>query len=70
MATEKGYSAKDIKKLMLLSYKKYQNGTLSEIQAYRQNTMLSNILKAIEASEQEERIEALEQALLQTRNDI
>lgn len=70
MATEKGYSAKDIKKLMLLSYKKYQNGTLSEIQAYRQNTMLANILKAIEASEQEERIEALEQALLQTRNDI
>lgn len=55
---------------MLLSYKKYQSGTISELQAYRQNTMLANILKAIEASEQEERIEALEQALLRTREDI
>lgn len=70
MTTSSGYSAKEIKRLMLLSYKKYQNGTLSEIQAYRQNTMLANILKAIEASEQEERIEALEQALLRTREDI
>ena len=70
MTTSKGYSAKEIKRLMLLSYKKYQSGTISELQAYRQNTMLANILKAIEASEQEERIEALEQALLQTRNDI
>lgn len=70
MTTSKGYSAKEIKRLMLLSYKKYQSGTISELQAYRQNTMLANILKAIEASEQEERIEALEQALLRTREDI
>lgn len=68
MATTGSFSAKEIKRLMLLSYKKYQNGTISEAQAYRQNTMLANILKAIEASEQEERIEALERALLNTRD--
>lgn len=64
-----GFSAKEIKKLMLLSYKKYQSGTISETQAYRENTMLANILKAIEASEQEERIEALERAILSTKED-
>lgn len=71
MATASGkYSAREIKRLMLLSYKKYQSGTISEVQAYRQNTMLANILKAIEASEQEARIEALEKAILSTKNDI
>lgn len=63
------YSAKEIKKLMILSYKKYQSGTISETQAYRQNTMLANILKAIEASEQEERIEALERVLKLTKEE-
>ena len=48
---------------MLLSYKKYQEGTISEQQAYRENTMLANILKAAEASEQEERLERLEETL-------
>lgn len=48
---------------MLLSYKKYQEGTISEQQAYRENTMLANILKATEASEQEERLERLEETL-------
>jgi len=63
------YSAKEIKKLMILSYKKYQSGTISETQAYRQNTMLANILKAIEASEQEERIENLERVLKLTKEE-
>lgn len=70
MEASKGYSAKEIKRLMLLSYKKYQNGTISETQAYRENTMLANILKAIESSEQEERISSLEKALYLTREDI
>ena len=48
---------------MLLSYKRYQEGTISEQQAYRENTMLANILKATEASEQEERLERLEETL-------
>lgn len=70
MSVEGKYSAKEIKRLMLLSYKKYKSGALSQTEAYRENTMLANILKAIEASEQEQRIEALEKALLLTREDI
>ena len=69
MAVSNTYSAKEIKKLMLLSFKKYQNGTISETQAYRENTMLANILRAIEASEQEARLEALEQAILKTKDE-
>lgn len=67
MAVSKTYSAQEIKKLMLLSYKKYQSGAISEAQAYRENTMLANILRAIEASEQEARIEALEEAIRKTK---
>ena len=63
MPTSGNFSAKEIKTLMLLSYKKYQEGTISEQQAYRENTMLANILKATEASEQEERLERLEETL-------
>jgi hypothetical protein len=64
-----GFSAKEIKKLMLLSYKRYQSGAISETQAYRENTMLANILKAIEVSEQEERLERIERALQETKED-
>jgi hypothetical protein len=69
MAVSNTYSAKEIKKLMLISFKKYQSGAISETQAYRENTMLANILRAIESSEQEARLEALEQAILKTRNE-
>ena len=61
------YSVKDIKKLMRLSYKRYQSGAISESQAYKENTMLANILKAIEASEQEERLERLERTILKSK---
>ena len=64
-----GFSAKEIKKLMLLSYKRYQSGAISETPAYRENTMLANILKAIEVSEQEERLERIERALQETKED-
>ncbi len=52
---------------MLLSFKKYQEGLIGETQAYRENTMLANILRAIESTEQEERLERLEEALLKTQ---
>lgn len=67
MAVSSTYSAKEIKKLMLLSYKRYQSGAISETQAYKENTMLANILRAIESSEQEERLERLEQVILKSR---
>lgn len=56
-------TASAVKRLMLRSYQRYLNGTISESQAYRENTMLANIIRAIETSEQEERLSALEEAL-------
>ena len=67
MAVSSTYSAKEIKKLMLLSYKRYQSGAIRETKAYKENTMLANILRAIESSEQEERLERLEQVILKSR---
>lgn len=52
-----------IKALMLRSYRRFSNGEISETTAFRENTMLANILKAIEASETEQRLQALEKAL-------
>jgi len=66
--TKNSYSAREVRKLMILSYKRYQNGSINEAKAYRENVMLANILKAIEASEQEERLEKLVRALLKTKD--
>lgn len=63
MSTEGAYNIKDIKALMLRSYKLYKSGAITEAQAYRENTMLANILKAIESSEIEERLAALERTM-------
>ncbi len=68
MCVDKELSLKEIKKLMLLSYKRYQSGAISERQAYRENTMLTNILRAVEASSQEARLEAVERAILKMKN--
>lgn len=56
-----------IVKLMLKSYKRYQAGEIDCSQAYRENTMLSNILKAADTMEQEERLRAIEETLKMTR---
>lgn len=52
-----------IVRLMLRSYKRYQAGEIDSTQAYRENTMLSNILKAADTMEQEERLRAIEETL-------
>lgn len=58
-----GLTATQIKALMLRSYRRFSNGEISETTAFRENTMLANILKAIEASETEERLQAIEEAI-------
>lgn len=55
-----------IKRLMLRNYRRYSSGEISETQAYKENTMLANILKAIEVSETTERLEAIEKLLNRT----
>jgi hypothetical protein len=60
---------KEIKRLMLRNYKRYTTGEISDTQAYKENTILANILKAIEASETEERLRAIEAALRSQQNN-
>lgn len=61
-------TAEDIKRLMIRSFARYQRGEISEVTAYRENTILTNILKAIDTTEAEERLRSLELTLLQTQN--
>lgn len=62
-------TATQVKTLMLRSYRRFSNGEISETTASRENTMLANILKAIEASETEKRLQAIETALRETGNN-
>ena len=58
---------KNIQRLMIRSFKRYKSGEITEAQAYRENVMLSNILKAIDLTEQEERIANLEEVINKSR---
>lgn len=62
-------NATQIKTLMLPSYRRFSNGEISETTAFRENTMLANILKAIEASETEQRLQAIEETLRSTADE-
>lgn len=58
---ENSIQAKEVKRLLLKVYKKYSLGAITEAQAYKEAYLLNTILKAIEVTDFEERIEALEQ---------
>lgn len=58
----------DIQKLMLRNYRRYSSGVITEAQAYKENALLSNILKAIEASQTEKRLENIEEILKQANS--
>jgi hypothetical protein len=62
-------NATQVKTLMLRSYRRFSNGEISETTAFRENTMLANILRAIEASETEQRLQAIEETLRSTKYD-
>lgn len=61
-------TATDIKKLMLSSYRRFTRGEISESRAFKENALLGNILKAIEVSETEERLQNIENTIRQTSN--
>ena len=63
-------NATQVKTLMLRSYRRFSNGEISETTAFRENTMLANILKAIEASETESRLQAIETAIRDSKLDL
>ena len=62
-------TATDVKRLMLQSYRRYANGEISASKALKENTLLANILRAIEASATEERLRAIENALRLPHNE-
>ena len=63
MITEKEIEAKDIKRLLLRVYRRYQSGALTEAQAYKETYLLNSVLKAIEVTDLEERLQNIENTL-------
>ncbi len=56
MITEKQIEAKDIKRLLLRVYRRYNSGAITEAQAYKETYLLNSVLKAIEVTDLEERL--------------
>jgi hypothetical protein len=63
MITEKQLEAKDIKRLLLRVYRRYNTGTITEAQAYKETYLLNSVLKAIEVTDLEDRLQRLETVL-------
>lgn len=57
----KEIQAKDVKRLLIKVYSKYQRGAITESQANKEAYLLNSILKAIETTDMEERIQKLEE---------
>ena len=57
--------AQDIKRLLLRTYKRYQEQTITAEQAYKESYLLNGILRAIEITDLEERLEEIERHLKQ-----
>ena len=63
MITEKQIEAKDIKRLLLRVYRRYYSGAITEAQAYKETYLLNSVLKAIEVTDLEERLQNIENTL-------
>lgn len=64
MITEtRDIEAKDIKRLLLRTYKRYQSGAITEAQAYKETYLLNSVLKAIEVTDLETRLRNIENTL-------
>lgn len=63
MITEKQIEAKDIKRLLLRVYRRYNAGAITEAQAYKETYLLNSVLKAIEVTDLEERLQNIENTL-------
>lgn len=55
--------AKDVKTLLLRVYKRYQRGEINDSQAQKEAYLLNSVLKAIEVTDLESRLEAIENTL-------
>jgi hypothetical protein len=61
--------AKDVKLLLLRVYKRYQDGAITEVQAYKETYLLNSVLKAIEVTDLEERLQNIENTLKRCSDD-
>jgi hypothetical protein len=59
--------ANDVKRLLLRVYRRYQSGAISEAQATKETSLLNSILKAIEVTDFEKRIDKVETRLFQVQ---
>lgn len=64
----KDIEAKDVKRLLLKVYKRYQSGAVSELQAYKEVYLLNSVLKAIEVTDIEQRLQNIENAIKRDEN--
>jgi hypothetical protein len=55
--------AEDVKRLLLRVYKRYQGGAITASQAHKETYLLNSVLRAIEATDLETRLEKIESAL-------
>ena len=55
--------AKDVKRLLLRVYRRYQSGAITESQAYKESYLLNSVLKAIELTDMETRLQNIENLL-------
>ena len=55
--------AKDVKRLLLRVYRRYNTGAITEAQAYKETYLLNSVLKAIEVTDLEERLQNIENTL-------
>ena len=63
MITDKEIEAKDIKRLLLRVYRRYNTGAITEAQAYKETYLLNSVLQAIETTDLEERLQNIENTL-------
>ena len=60
---EKQIKARDIKKLLLGVHRRYQAGNITDGQAYKETYVLNSLMKAIETTDLEERLDNIENTL-------
>ena len=60
MLPDRNVEAKDIKRLLLRVYRRYSSGSITEARAQKETYLLNSILRAIEVTDLEERLNNLE----------
>jgi hypothetical protein len=61
--------AKDVKRLLLRVYRRYQSGAITESQAQKETYLLNSVLKAIELTDLEQRLQNIEKTLKSGRDE-